>query len=147
MSSVEENVDLVRRFFQAFQDRDWNAIKQFYLNGAVEEFPQSRERIVGGDNIVEVMRNYPDLPKVSGLRVYGSGDLVISEMLVRYGDGGEYFGVIILDIRDGRIAKQTEFFGPPFDAPEWRNRWVERTEALRLEDPESGLAGDETSPG
>ncbi len=128
MSSVEENVDLVTRFFQAFDARDWDAMRGFYLDEAVEEFPQSNERIVGVENIFEVMRNYPGLPKVSKLKAYGSGDLVIAQELLRYGDGSEYHGATIFEIKDGRIAKETGFFGPNFEAPEWRSRWVERIE-------------------
>jgi hypothetical protein len=34
--------------------------------------------------------------------------------------------VAIVELRDGKIVKQTTFFAPAFDAPSWRERWVER---------------------
>jgi hypothetical protein len=35
----------------------------------------------------------------------------------------------IVEFRDGQIAKQTDYFATPFEAPAWRSQWVERTES------------------
>lgn len=31
------------------------------------------------------------------------------------------------ELREGRIARSSNFFAQEFDAPEWRRQWVERT--------------------
>ena len=34
--------------------------------------------------------------------------------------------MFIFELRDGRIAKETAYWSLPFEAPEWREQWVER---------------------
>ena len=34
--------------------------------------------------------------------------------------------LLFSEIRDGRIARQTEYWPDPFEAPAWRAQWVER---------------------
>jgi hypothetical protein len=32
----------------------------------------------------------------------------------------------IVEFRDGKIAKQTDYFANAFEAPDWRAQWVQR---------------------
>jgi hypothetical protein len=32
----------------------------------------------------------------------------------------------VLELRDGKVVKETDYYAQPFEAPEWRARWVER---------------------
>ena len=32
--------------------------------------------------------------------------------------------VSLVELRDGKIVKQTDYFADPFEAPAWRSRWV-----------------------
>lgn len=43
-------------------------------------------------------------------------------------DYGEvtYQSVLIFDMRDGRIARETAYSSERFDPAEWRSEWVER---------------------
>ena len=59
-------------------------------------------------------------------RLSGEGDLVVMEVELEYADGSVYQGVSIIELRDGRIAKETDYFAEPFVAPQWRAQWVER---------------------
>ena len=34
--------------------------------------------------------------------------------------------VSIMELRDGKVARETHYFADPFEPPEWRARWVER---------------------
>jgi hypothetical protein len=41
--------------------------------------------------------------------------------------GGQVFDVaMILELKDGRIWRDRRYYAEPFEAPEWRARWVER---------------------
>ena len=93
---------------------------------AVMEWPQSGERIVGGDNRRGVYRSFPQLPKITPRRIVGEGDVWVAEATLDYGDGAEYQTVFVFELRDGRIAKETAYWSQPFPAPEWRSAWVER---------------------
>jgi hypothetical protein len=46
---------------------------------------------------------------------------------LRYADGSVYQAVCIMELRDGKVAKETDYFAEPFAAPQWRAQWVERT--------------------
>ncbi|WP_136709802.1 nuclear transport factor 2 family protein [Agromyces sp. H66] len=93
---------------------------------AVMEWPQSGERIVGGDNRRGVYHAFPRLPKITPRRLTGEGDLWVAEADLDYGDGAVYQTVFIFELRDGKIAKETAYWTQPFPAPDWRARWVER---------------------
>jgi hypothetical protein len=34
--------------------------------------------------------------------------------------------VFIIEIKGGKLVRETDYFGDPFPAPEWRRQWVER---------------------
>jgi ketosteroid isomerase-like protein len=119
--------ELARAYWDALNRQDMAALEKLYAEDAVQEWPQSGERIVGAKNIVAVNENYPGLPKAEPRRILSSGDLVVTEVTLDYGGStGTYHAVSILELRDGRIVRETDYFGAPFAAPEWRAEWVER---------------------
>ena len=59
-------------------------------------------------------------------RSTGSGDLRRPRGRTHYADGSRYQGVSIVEVRDGKVAKETDYFAQPFDAPQWRAQWVTR---------------------
>lgn len=32
----------------------------------------------------------------------------------------------VIELRDGRVVRETDYFAQPFQAPQWRAQWVER---------------------
>jgi hypothetical protein len=60
--SESENRDAVERFFKAADAQDWTTMKEFYLPDAIEEWPQSGERLNRAANIMAVNENYPGRP-------------------------------------------------------------------------------------
>jgi hypothetical protein len=59
-------------------------------------------------------------------RTLAGGDLAALEVELRYPDGSRYLGVSIVELRDGKVARETDYFAQPFQAPQWRAQWVER---------------------
>jgi hypothetical protein len=49
----------------------------------------------------------------------------VTEYLITY-TGEPVHTVSIMELRDGKVARETHYFAEPFDAPEWRAQWVER---------------------
>lgn len=90
----------------------------------VAEFPQSGERFRGRDNMRAMRRAYPDPPTIRLRRLLGGGDLWIAETTADYG-GRVYHGVSILELRDGTVVRETNYYAEPFPAPDWRAPWVE----------------------
>jgi hypothetical protein len=45
-----------------------------------------------------------------------------------YGGGQATDFAMILELKDGRIWRDRRYYAEPFEAPEWRAKWVERAE-------------------
>ncbi|UOE45277.1 nuclear transport factor 2 family protein [Agromyces larvae] len=99
---------------------------ELFHEDAVMEWPQSGERIVGGDNRRAVYTRFPQLPHIEVRSITGEGDHWVMQGSLDYGDGVPVLGVFVFEVRDGRIAKETAYWPGPFEAPEWRAPWVER---------------------
>lgn len=118
---------IAQEMWNALEAGDWDAAGKLMHDDYVQEWPQSGERIVGRDNALAINQNFPGgLPAMKFRRTVASGDLAVLEVELTYADGSRYLGVSVLELRDGKIAKETDYFGQPFPAPEWRAQWVER---------------------
>ncbi len=74
---------------------------------------------------MEINKNYPGFPKMTPRRTVMDGNLVVQEVVLDY-DGQVYNGVSIYEFEDDKIKRETDYFAAPFEAPEWRSKWVER---------------------
>jgi ketosteroid isomerase-like protein len=118
---------VAENLWKALQAGDWEAAGRCLHDDFVQEWPQSGERIVGRDNAIAVERHFPGgLPTMRFRRTLAGGDLAVVEVELTYADGSRYLGVGVLELRDGKVVKQTDYYAQPFEAPEWRARWVER---------------------
>ena len=110
----------------ALNASDLEGLDRVFTDDVVMEWPQSGERIVGGQNRREIYSRFPSLPHVTPRRTTGSGDLWVLEASLDYGDGEPFQCVFVFEMRDGLIAKETGYWSKPFPAPDWRAPWVER---------------------
>ena len=121
-----ENRATLERTIAAMFAGDIDLATEAMADDAVVDWPQSGERIVGRQACSLVYKNYPGgSPSYELRRISGSGDLFVVEAVGQYGADTSYMTSII-EFRDGRIVKQTDYFGSPFAAPAWRAQWVER---------------------
>jgi hypothetical protein len=123
--SESENRNAVERFFKAADAQDWTTMRDFYHPDAIEEWPQSGERLVGLDNIMAVNENYPSHPGLQVRRILGAGNLVIGEAELDY-SGTTYNLVSIFEFGAGKIKREVDYFCEPFEAEAWRAEWVEK---------------------
>jgi hypothetical protein len=109
-----------------------NQLTQEYASDDfVQEWPQSGERLTK-EASMRLGEKYEGLsgtsPKFTYKRMLGGGDVFVVEGTVDYGDGIPVSYVGIGELRDGKVAKMTEYFANPFEAPAWRADFVERME-------------------
>jgi ketosteroid isomerase-like protein len=123
----QQNRETIERLFQCINDRKVEVTDELFQEDAVMEWPQSGERVVGGDNRRGVYKSFPGLPTITPRRLLVSGDLVTAEATLDYGEGAVFETVFIFELRDGKTAKETAYWSQSFEAPEWRAQWVERT--------------------
>jgi hypothetical protein len=58
-------------------------------------------------------------------RILGAADLLITELLITY-DARPSHTVSIMEFRDGKVARETQYFGDPFEPGPSRVQWVEQ---------------------
>ena|SRR5215212_3592272 len=99
----------------------------------VEEWPQSGERLTKAASM-RLSGSYPEMsgttPTFRYKRMLGGGDVFVVEGTIDYGDGVPVSYVGIGEMRDGKVARMTEYFANPFEAPAWRADFVERMEPV-----------------
>jgi len=96
-----------------------------YHEDAVLEYPQSGERTRGRSNIQNQRAGQPSDKRFTIRRILGSGDLWVTEFILTY-DGKPSYTVSIMEFRGDRVARETQYFADPFEAPAFRAQWVER---------------------
>jgi ketosteroid isomerase-like protein len=145
------NREIVDQFVRAIEEEDIEGQVALLADDFIEEMPQSGERTRGPENYRRVVENYPggigrmDVenkriigsedrwvmgPSFNALRIEGSGDIYTYVGTVRYAGGDVWQVIAIVQLRDGKIVRQTTWYAAPFEAPEWRAAFVERFPGL-----------------
>ena len=57
-------------------------------------------------------------------RIIGAGDLWVTEYVLTYDERPSYT-VSIMEFKDGKVARETQYFGDAFDPGASRAQWVE----------------------
>jgi len=118
---------VAEKLWTALQASDWETAGSYLHDDFIQEWPQSGERIIGRDNAIAIEQNFPGgLPTMRFRRTMAGGDLAVLEVELTYADGSRYLGASILELRDGKVVRETDYYAQPFQAPEWRGQWVER---------------------
>jgi hypothetical protein len=104
---------------------DFETEHLIYHEDAVLEYPQSGERTRGRRNIQGQRASQPNKKRFSIRRIIGGGDLWVTEFILTY-DGNPSYTVSIMEFRDDKVARETQYFADPFVAPTSRAQWVER---------------------
>ena len=109
----------------ASDDSDFETEHRIYLEDAVLDYPQSGERTRGRRNIQNQRASQPSKKRFTVRRIIGGGDLWITELVLTY-DGKPSYTVSIMEFKDDKVARETQYFADPFVAPASRAQWVER---------------------
>jgi ketosteroid isomerase-like protein len=115
----------LERHWRASDANDFETEHQIYQDDAVLEYPQSRERLNGRRAIEASRTAQPNLKRFTVRRIIGTGDLWVSEFVLTY-DGLPSYTVSMMEFRDGKVARETQYFGDPFEPGPSRAQWVER---------------------
>jgi hypothetical protein len=113
------------RHWAASDANDFEVEHDIYQDDAVLEYPQSGERIRGRRNIQASRTAQPNKKRFTVRRILGAGDLWVSEFILTY-DGVPSYTVSIMEFSDNKVARETQYFGDPFEPGASRAQWVER---------------------
>lgn len=101
------------------------AAAEIFASDAVVEWPQSGERIRGKPDIVALHEASPVKVDFEISRTIGCDDLWLTEATIRYDGERPTKAVFIMEFRDGKVVRETDYFGDPFEPPAYRASWVE----------------------
>ena len=117
--------NLIQRHWVAADSNDFVSEHEIYHEDAVLEYPQSRERLRGRQKIQASREAQPNNKRFSVRRIIGGGDVWISEFILTY-DGRPTYSISIMEFTNGKVAKETQYFGDPFEPGSSRAQFVER---------------------
>lgn len=134
--------ELFRRSLRLQNEGHWDRLGEVMTDDVIHEYPQSGESFRGIGNIRAVLVNYPDLepgnvdeasarvaatdqhwvltPVFTPVLVQGSGTTGTAVHRLQYPDGSTWWAVILYELRDDKYCRQTVYFAPEFEAPDWR---------------------------
>jgi hypothetical protein len=113
------------RHWAASDANDFETEHSIYRDDAVLEYPQSGERIRTRHNIQASRFAQPNKKRFTVQRILGAADLWVTELILTY-DGVPSYTVSIMEFRDGKVARETQYFGDAFKPGPSRAQWVER---------------------
>jgi hypothetical protein len=134
-----DNMAMAARFEEVLKSGDFGRmtelLQEYGTDDFVEEWPQSGERLTKAA-AMRMGETYEQMsgtsPKFTYKRMLGGGDVFVVEGTIDYGDGVPVSYVGIGEVRDGKVAKMTEYFANPFEAPAWRADFVERMAPVKV---------------
>jgi hypothetical protein len=144
------NADEHRRLMQTLGEiltgQQYDRLAEVYAADVVVEYPQSGERFRGIESVRGQFENYPggaglqsEMSEVIGgdtyaltpmytvVTVEGSGDRGIGIFRTQYPDGSFWWVLNVYEVAGGRLAKLRVFFGPEFEAPDWRAPYLHKS--------------------
>ncbi len=131
----DDAIGLPAKLWSHFNNREWDLAEALLSDDFEAVWPQSREKIVGPKNFIEVNRAYPGIHKIEILNSHQSRDnreyihhvtteiYIESKML----DGKEMklFAVSFFAVDHDKILSVKEYWTDAYPAPEWRSHLVE----------------------
>ena len=106
---------------------DFDVEHEIYHQDALLVYPQSGERIRGRHNIKESRRLQPNKKRFTVQRIFGSGDLWVTEFILTY-DGAPSYAVSIMEFRGESVINETQYFADHFDPAPSRAHLIELVE-------------------
>ena len=121
----DEFLVALREHWAASDANDFEAEHRIYRADAILEYPQSGERIRGRENIQASRAAQPNAKRFTVRRIIGGDNLWVSELVLTY-DGEPFYVVSVMEVEDGRVVRETQYFGDPFEPGPSRAQWVEQ---------------------
>src|SRR4051812_3417390 len=138
----------IQEHWDASERGDADAEHAIYAADAILDYPQSGERFRGRSRIQAQRGGHPAERHFTIRRIVGGGDLWVSECLITY-DGVPTYSLSVMEIADGFVAHETQYFADPFQASPGRAPLAEpipapdqnRAAVVSMDDIDRGWAG------
>jgi hypothetical protein len=122
--------------WRLFNAREWDKARKLLSNDFEAYWPQSREKIVGRNNFIELNRRYPGDHKIQILdsmceydewdKEFAVSTQVYIESKMPDGKEMKLYAASFFELNlDGQIKSATEYWGDTYEPPDWRKDLVE----------------------
>ncbi len=121
-SAIDPDADFrvrLREHWEASERGDVDAEHAIYAADAILDYPQSGERFSGRSRIQAQRGGHPAERHFTIRRILGAGGLWVSECVITY-DGVPTYSLSVMEITDGLVTHETQYFTDPFPAPAGR---------------------------
>jgi hypothetical protein len=109
----------IQQHWEASERGDIEAEHAIYAADAILDYPQSGERFSGRSAIQAQRGGHPAERHFTVRRILGGGGFWVSECVITY-DGVPTNSVSLMEITDGLVTHETQYFADPFPAPPGR---------------------------
>ncbi|HWH10252.1 MAG TPA: nuclear transport factor 2 family protein [Solirubrobacteraceae bacterium] len=106
----------IQQHWDASERGDVDLEHAIYTADAILDYPQSGERFVGRSRIQAQRGGHPAERHFTIRRILGRGGLWVSECVITY-DGVPTYSVSVMEITDGLVTHETQYFADPFRPP------------------------------
>ena len=117
-SAIDRDADLrarIQQHWDASESGDIGTEHAIYATDAILDYPQSGERFRGRSKIQAQRGGHPAERHFTVRRILGGGELWVSEVVITY-DGVPTCSVSIMEIADGLVTHEIQYFADPFPA-------------------------------
>ena len=117
-STIERDADIrarIQQHWDASESGDIDTEHAIYAEDAILDYPQSGERFRGRSKIKAQRGGHPAERHFTVRRILGHSDVWVSECVITY-DGVPTYSVSIMEITDGLVTHETQYFADPFPA-------------------------------
>jgi hypothetical protein len=105
----------IQQHWDASESGDIETEHAIYAEDGILDYPQSGERFSGRSKIQAQRGGHPAERHFTVRRIQGAGDLWVSECVITY-DGAPTYSISIMELTDGLVTHETQYFADPFDA-------------------------------
>ncbi|MFC4588426.1 nuclear transport factor 2 family protein [Sphaerisporangium corydalis] len=117
-SATDPEADIrarIQRHWDASERGDVETEHAIYAADAVLDYPQSGERFTGRSKIQAQRGGHPAERHFTVRRITGGGGLWVSECVITY-DGVPTYSISVMELTDGLVTHETQYFADPFPA-------------------------------
>lgn len=137
------DAQLIRRYWDAQDPRDHDALARMRHPDFQAHWPQSGERVPSQEADEEIHRHYEGYPQIEGqgfkgeadrwrspatsmlgarpVHLTGGGDTWVGQSRLTYGNGSVWHAVSVLEMLNGLVHRSTSWYAPARERPAWRD--------------------------
>jgi SnoaL-like domain len=119
------NRELIVRYFDTLNARDWMAFSALLDEDVLYEMPQTRERVRGREAYVDFNATYPAAWRLEPVRIIADDARASSEFKCFLGDE-VLIAIAFFEFNGERIVRITDYWPESYEPPVRASRFVER---------------------